>query len=134
MAITKNEIRIRSYGDTSDGVRIVQPDSGLGFNYETTYTDDSGRLQSGTAVVAPLFTVRSYSYSRSRPTVAEVKQILGYIGKGAKYELFAFDPLTASWKWDVFYTGQGTMSIGYLSSSGGIYDSFSFNAVGVNPI
>lgn len=134
MAITKNEVRIRAYGSTGDGVRIAQPDSGMGFNYETTYTEDSGRIQNGTAIVSPMFTVRSYSYSKSRPSIDDVKLILSYIAKGAKYELYAFDPATASWKWDVYYTGQGSMNIGYLSNSGGFYDSFSFNAVGVNPI
>lgn len=134
MLIAKNEIRLRQCGDTGDGVKIAQPDSGMGYNYETTYSEDSGRLQTGVSVVAPLFTVKSYAYSKTHPTVAEVAQILDYIVKGNKYDLYVFDPLTADWGWDTYYTGQGSMTLGYLTADGGHYDSFSFNAVGVNPI
>ncbi len=134
MAITKNAIRLRAFGSTGDGVEIAQPEQGMGFNYETTYTEDSGRVQSGKAIVTPIFTVKSYTYTRAHPTVAEVAQILTYIIGGGKYEMYAFDPKTGTWGWDVYYTGRGDMSIGYLCPDGGHYDSFSFNAVGVNPI
>lgn len=135
MAITKNAIRLRSITDTGDGTLIAQPDSGsLGFDYETTYTEDSGRVQSGSAIVAPMFTVKSYSYSRSHPTVAEVAVILGFIAKGGKFQMYAFNPLTTTWGWDTYYVGKGSMAIGYLDAAAGVYDSFAFNAVGVNPI
>lgn len=129
-----NKIKLRSFGSTGSGEVIAQPECGMSFNYETTYTEDSGRIQSGKAVVSPMFTVKSYSYERTHPTVAEVKTILSYIAKGKKYEMYAFNPLTGQWGWDVYYTGKGDMSIGYLSADGGHYDSFAFNAVGVNPI
>lgn len=134
MAITKKAVRLRPYGDTGDGVEIAQPDSGLGFNYETTYTEDSGRIQVGLAIVAPMFTVKSYSYAKSYPTTEEVAQILAYIAKGAKFEMYAFDPLTNTWGWDAYYVGQGSMSIGILTEDGGSYDDFAFNAIGVEPI
>ena len=134
MAITKNAVRLRAFGNTGDGVKIAQPERGMVLSYETTYTEDSGRVQSGTAIVVPMFTVKSYSYTRTHPTVSEVKQILSYILKGGKYEMYAFNPLTGAWSWDVYYTGKGDMSIGYLTSDGGHYDSFSFNAVGVKPV
>nr|DAH72600.1 MAG TPA: hypothetical protein [Caudoviricetes sp.] len=134
MAITKNGVRLRTYGTTGDGVEIAQPERGMGYSYETTYTEDSGRVQSGTAIVAPMFTVKSYSYSRTHPTVAQVAQILSFIVGGGKYEMYAFNPKTGTWGWDVYYTGKGDMSIGYLTPDGGHYDSFSFNAVGVKPI
>lgn len=134
MAITKNAVRLRAHGTTGDGVEIAQPERGMGYSYETTYTEDSGRVQSGTAIVAPMFTVKSYSYSRTHPTVAQVAQILSFIVGGGKYEMYAFNPKTGTWGWDVYYTGKGDMSIGYLTPDGGHYDSFSFNAVGVKPI
>ena len=134
MAITKNAVRLRALGNTGDGVEIAQPERGMAFNYETTYTEDSGRVQSGTAIVVPIFTVKSYSYTRTHPTVDEVKQILSYILNGKKYEMYAFNPASCAWGWDVYYTGKGDMSIGYLTPDGGHYDSFSFNAVGVKPI
>ena len=134
MAITRNAVRLRAYGDTGDGVEIAQPEQGMGFDYETTYTEDSGSVQSGVAVVTPLFTVKSFSYTRTHPTVAQVAQILSYILSGKKYEMYCFNPETASWEWDVYYTGKGNMAIGHLTKDGGYYDGFSFNAVGVNPI
>lgn len=134
MAITKNAVRLRAYGATGDGTEIAQPERGMGYSYETTYTEDSGRVQSGAAIVAPMFTVKSYSYTRTHPTVAQVAQILSFINGGGKYEMYAFNPKTGAWGWDVYYTGKGDMSIGYLTSDGGHYDSFAFNAVGVNPI
>lgn len=134
MAIIKNAVRLRTYGTTGDGVEIAQPERGMGYSYETTYTEDSGRVQSGTAIVAPMFTVKSYSYSRTHPTVAQIAQILSFIVGGGKYEMYAFNPKTGTWGWDVYYTGKGDMSIGYLTPDGGHYDSFSFNAVGVKPI
>ncbi len=134
MAITKNAVRLRAYGTTGDGTEIAQPERGMSYSYETTYTEDSGRVQSGTAIVAPMFTVKSYSYTRTHPTVAQVAQILSFISGGGKYEMYAFNPETGTWGWDVYYTGKGDMSIGYLTSDGGHYDSFTFNAVGVKPI
>lgn len=130
----RNAVRLRKYGSTGQGVEIAQPEQGLGYDYETTYTEDSGRVQSGTAIVAPMFTVKSYSYTRTHPTTAEVAQILSFIAHGGKYEMYAFNPVTGAWGWDVYYTGKGNMSIGYLTADGGHYDSFSFNAVGVIPI
>lgn len=134
MAITRNAVRLREYGNTGDGVEIAQPEQGMNYSYETTYTEDSGRVQSGVALVVPMFTVKSYSYTRTHPTVAQVAQILSFIAGGGKYEMYAFNPKTGSWGWDVYYTGKGDMAIGYLSPDGGHYDGFSFNAVGVNPI
>lgn len=129
-----DKVKMRKLGSTGSGTEILQPESGLGFSFETTYTEDSGRIQTGEAVVCPMFTVRSYSYSRTRPSVKDVAKILGFIVTGGKFEMYVFDPVTATWKWDTFYVGKGNMDIGYLTADGGHYESFSFNAVGVMPI
>lgn len=129
-----NKVKMRAFGSTDSGTEILQPESGLGFSFETTYTEDSGRIQTGEAIVAPMFTVCSYAYSRTRPPVEAVATILSYIARGGKFEMYVFDPLTAAWRWRAFYVGKGDMSIGYLTPDGGHYDSFSFNAVGVMPI
>ena len=45
---------------------LPQPDSGaLAKASEATYTEDSGRTQTGAAVVSPLFTVEALGYSRA---------------------------------------------------------------------
>lgn len=128
------KVKLRAYGNTGAGTEIAQPDSGLQFNYETTYTEDSGRVQSGEAVVAPMFTVKAYGYSKTNPTTQEVATILGFIANGGKFEMFCFNPKTAQWEWDVYYVGQGSMNIGSLDPLSGHYSGFSFNAIGVNPI
>lgn len=129
-----DKVKMRTLGSTSSGTEILQPESGMGFSFETTYTEDSGRIQTGEAVVCPMFTVRSYSYSRTRPPIKDVATILNFIVHGEKFEMYVFDPLTAKWEWDVFYVGKGDMDIGYLTADGGYYESFSFNAVGVMPV
>lgn len=44
-----------------NGKKIAQPDKDLGFNWETTYTEDSGRSKDGTATVKPLLQLSSMS-------------------------------------------------------------------------
>lgn len=134
MPITDHRIRMRAAGTSGDGTIITQPDSGLQFSYETTYTEDSGRVQSGVAIVAPMFTVKAYAYTKTQPTTAEVSAILDFIAKGGKFDMYCFNPKTAAWGWDTYYVGQGSMAIGELDPTTGTYSSFTFNAIGVNPI
>ena len=55
-----------------NGIEIKQPDSGsLGVSFDTTYTDDSGRIMSGVALATPLFTVEAYSYKATDLTLQE---------------------------------------------------------------
>ena len=50
-------IKIRK-SPSDEWLVLPQPDSGaLSYDFETTYTEDSGRTQTGAAVVSPLFTV-----------------------------------------------------------------------------
>ena len=92
---------------TINSVKIKQPDEGLGYSFETTYTSDSTRVQSGTMHATPMFTVESFSYAASYLTKEEMQTILQKVAKGGNFT---------------------------LHEDGEIFDSLSFNMVGVNPI
>ena len=113
---------------------IRQPDEGLGFDFETTYTEDSTRVQSGVLHATPMFTVESFSYSASTLTVAEAKTILQLVAKGKTFTLHYFSPYYGAWRDDKFYVGKGSLEIGRLNESGERIDGLSFNMIGVNPI
>lgn len=117
-----------------NNVKIRQPDEGLGFEFETTYTEDSTRVQSGVGHFTPMFTVESFSYEASGVTVAEMKTILQIVAKGDYFTLHYFSPYYGAWRDDTFYVGKGSLDIGTLRADEELYDSLSFNMIGVNPI
>lgn len=117
-----------------NGITIRQPDEGLGFNFETTYTEDSTRVQSGEGHFTPMFTAESFSYAASWLTVEEMKTILQIVAKGGNFTLHYFSPYYGAWRDAPFYVGQGSLSIGRLNEAKEQFDSLSFNMIGVNPI
>lgn len=119
---------------TINGVKIKQPDEGLGYSFETTYTSDSTRVQSGAMHATPMFTVESFSYVASYLTIAEMQTILQKVAKGGNFTLHYFSPYYGQWRDDTFYVGKGSLEIGRLTEGGEYFDSLSFNMVGVNPI
>lgn len=119
---------------TINGVKIKQPDEGLGYSFETTYTSDSTRVQSGAMHATPMFTVESFSYAASDLTIAEMQTILQKVAKGGDFTLHYFSPYYGQWRDDTFYIGKGSLEIGRLTEGGEYFDSLSFNMVGVNPI
>lgn len=119
---------------TFNGVAIKQPDESLGYDFETTYTEDSTRVQSGVLHSTPLFTVESFSYSASWLTIQEMKQILQIVAKGISFQMHYFSPYYGKWRDDTFYVGKGSLSIGILRKDKEMFKSLSFNIVGVNPI
>lgn len=113
---------------------IKQPDEGLGYNFETTYTEDSGRVMSGAAHVTPLFTVEQFSYSATNLTITEMSRILQLIAKGRKFTMFYPSPYYGAWREDTFYVGRGSLEIGTWNDETQLFSSLSFNIVGVNPL
>lgn len=113
---------------------IKQPDSGqLGWDFSTTSTQDSVRVQTGRLHNTSLFTVESNSYSASNLTIAEMRAILQEI-IGKNFTLHYFSPYYGIWRDDEFYVAKGSLKVGSLKAGEEKYDSLSFNAVGVNPI
>lgn len=113
---------------------IWQPDKGLQYNFETTYTEDSTRVQSGTGYFTPLFTVEQLGYTATNIPQAEDTRILKRIAKGQTFKLHYFSMYTGKWQDASFYVGKGSLSIGELVEGGEYLESLSFNMTGVNPI
>lgn len=117
-----------------NGTEIHQPDDGLGYDFETTYTTDSTRVQSGNGHFTPMFTVEAFSYEASFVTVDEMCFILQAVAKGQNFTLHYWSPYYGEWRTDTFYVGKGSLKIGALCEDGEFYDSLSFNMIGVNPL
>ena len=117
-----------------DDVYIKQPNTGLGYSFETTYSEDTTRTQDGILHASPLFTVESFSYKATHVTVEEMSVILQKIANGRYFTLHYFSPYWGMWRDDLFYVGKGSLSIGRLNEDGEYYDELSFNMIGVNPI
>lgn len=115
-------------------IEIFQPDEGLKSSFETTYSEDSTRLQTGEANFVPLFTVEQFSYSASDIPVAEASVILQQIIKGEAFKLHYFSPYYGKWRDGMFRVGQGQFTIGTVEEGGEKLTSLSFNMTGENPI
>ena len=76
-----------------NGVLIRQPDEGLGYEFETTYTEDTTRTMDGTLYSGAMFTVESFSYEASWLTQEEMSAILQIVAKGVLIIFFQFFPI-----------------------------------------
>ena len=118
---------------TIDGVEIWQPDEDLGWSYETTYTSDSTRTQSGEGIFTEMFTSQSFSYSGSDIPAAEVAKLLKLI-VGRKFTLSCWNPYFGKWMSATCYVGQGSLNIHTLEDGGERMSSVSFNMIDVHPL
>jgi len=112
---------------------IPQPDSGLGYDFETTYTSDTKRVSTGKLRQTAMFTVEALSYTRHGMSSADLSALLRMI-VGKTFTLRYFSPYYGAWRSDTFYVGKGSLSIGLLDGATGLYDQVSFQMTGVNPI
>ena len=117
-----------------NGIEIYQPDEGLQSSFETTYTSDSTRVQSGVMHATPLFTVEQFSYSATDVPIEDVKIILQQIIKGNHFTLHYYSPFYGRWRDDIFRVGKGQYSIGSLKADEEKIETLSFNMTGDNPI
>lgn len=117
-----------------NGIEIFQPDEGLKSSFETTYSEDSTRLQSGEANFVPLFTVEQFSYSATDIPVADASIILQQIIKGEAFKLHYFSPYYGKWRDGMFRVGQGQFTIGTVEEGGEKLSSLSFNMTGEKPL
>lgn len=117
-----------------NGVVILQPDEGLGYDFETTYTEDSTRVQNGTLHASAMFTVESFRYEASWVSPADMKTILQIIVKGRPFTLHYYSPYYGAWRDGLFYAGKGSLAIGRLNAEEERFESLSFNMIGVEPL
>lgn len=118
---------------TIDGVEIWQPDADLEWNYETTYTSDSTRSQSGEGVFTEMFTTQSFAYAATDVPADEVKKLLQLV-VGRKFQLHCFCPYFGTWITATCYVGQGTLSVHTIEQGGERMSSVSFNMIDVHPL
>lgn len=118
---------------TIDDVVIPQPDEEMGYDFETTYTEDSSRVQSGTLHDTAMFTVEAFSYKASYLTIKEMSTVLQLI-VGRHFTLHYLSPYYGVWRDAPFRVGKGSLSVGRLNKDSELYDYLSFNMTGVDPI
>lgn len=117
-----------------NGIEIYQPDEGLQASFETTYTSDSARVQSGVMRATPMFTVEQFSYNATDIPIEEAKIIIQQIIKGHSFILHYFSPFYGMWRDGKFRVGKGQYVIGSLKADEEKLTSLSFNMTGDNPI
>ncbi len=117
-----------------NGVVIRQPDEGLGYDFETTYTEDSTRMLNGTLYASAMFTVESFSYTASWLTREEMRTILQIVARGKPFTLRYLSPYYGAWRDGRFYVGKGSLAVGRWNEEEERYESLSFNMIGVDPI
>lgn len=117
-----------------NGIEIYQPDSGLQASFETTYTSDSARVQSGVMHATPMFTVEQFSYTATDIPVEDARVIIQQIIKGNPFRLHYFSPYYGIWRDDMFRVGKGQYAIGTLKADEEKLSSLSFNMTGDNPL
>ena len=118
-----------------NGVDIFQPDEDLAYAIETTFTEDSTRLQSGDANFVPMFTVEQLSYQATDIPIEKATEILQMVGKGESFTLHYFSVFYGGWRDGTFRVGKSnTISIGSLEEGNEKLSTLSFNMTGDNPL
>lgn len=116
-----------------NGIAFRQPDEGMQYEFETTYSEDSTRVIEGKLHDTPLFTVEKFTYSITGLKAKEVSQLLQNI-VAKHFKLHYYSPYYGTWRDDEFYVGKGSLKIRRVNLNSEYYDSISFNMIGVNPI
>lgn len=118
-----------------NGVDIFQPDEDLAYAIETTFTEDSTRVQSGSANFVPMFTVEQLSYQATDIPIEKATEILQMVGKGESFTLHYFSVFYGGWRDGTFRVGKSnTISIGSLEEGNEKLSTLSFNMTGDNPL
>lgn len=117
-----------------NGIEIFQPDEGLGYNFETTYSEDSGRVQSGAMHAVSYFTVEQFSYQATEIPMSKATEILQMIAKGQPFTLHYFSVYYGRWRDGLFRVGKGSLNIGLLEEGNEKLSSLSFNMTGEEPL
>ena len=113
---------------------IYQPDKGLSYKFETTYTSDSSRVQTGKGHFTALFTVEQLNYKATHIPQEEATKIIKMVARGTNFTLHYFSIFYGQWRDGTFYVGQGDMAIGSLEDDNRYLDSLNFNMTGVDPV
>lgn len=113
---------------------ILQPDEGIQYSFESTYQEDTKRVQAGSLEAFPMFTVEQYSYKATDVSPADSSEILKIILNGHNFEAFLYSPYFGHWVVVKTYVGKGSLQIGTIQASSERMTELSFNFTGVHPV
>lgn len=116
-----------------NGIAVKTPDT-FKPSLATTSTEDSDRTQDLVMHNTPMETIESYAFEWRCIDPEEAAKIIGQIKNKSQYSLRFLSPDSGTWETKEFYTSNYTF--GTLKTANGIFvwESLSFNAVGVNPL
>lgn len=117
-----------------NGVDIFQPDEGIGYSFETTYSEDTGRVQSGSMNAVSYFTVEQLSYQATDVPIKKATEIIRMIAKGEAFTLHYYSLFYGGWRDGKFRVGKGSLNIGTLEEGSEKLSSLSFNMTGDDPL
>lgn len=103
-------------------------------NMATTSTEDSDRTQDLVMHNTPMGTIESYSFEWKYIEPEEAAKIVQQIKNKSQYSLRYLSADIGQWITKTFYTSNYTFGTLTVSNGKFVWESLSFNAVGVNPI
>lgn len=116
-----------------NNTEIWQPDTGLTWDYETTYTPDSSRSQDGMGHFTEMFTTESFGYKASDVPIAEWSKISKMI-IGKTFDLYCFNPHFGKWMTHRCKVGKNSLSIKTLEENYETHESITFNIMDLKPL
>lgn len=116
-----------------NGIKVKTPDI-FQPSMATTSTEDSDRTQDLVMHNTPMGTVESYAFEWRYIEPDEAAKIIQQIKNKGKYSLRYLRADSGRWTTGYFYTSN--YNFGTLKVSNGVFvwESLSFNSVGVNPV
>lgn len=115
------------------GKEVWQPDEGLSYAFETTYTSGSTRSTTGQDGFTRMFTVEQVGYNATKVPMAKVYEILQIVAKGEKFGLYYFSPFANQWQTKDFRVGTGDCTIESLKDGSETAD-INIKMTGCDPI
>lgn len=118
------------------GWSTVQPTQ-FNYNFQTTSSEDSGRVMSGKAAITPLFTVEAFDVVYKNLTPAQASALLQKIVQRPGHVFFNlhyFSPYYGTWRTDQFYVGEGSLNIQTLEEGDENISEISCSFVGRNKL
>lgn len=119
-----------------DGWSTVQPTK-FDYNFQTTSSEDSGRVMSGRANISPLFTVEAFDVTYEDLTPAQASALLKKIVQRPSkpyFSLYYFSPYYGNWRTDQFYVGEGSLNVRTLKEGEEMMAQISCSFVGRNKL
>lgn len=119
-----------------DGWNAVQPMT-FDYNFQTTSSEDSGRVMSGRANISPLFTVEAFDVTYEDLTPAQASALLKKIVQRPSkpyFSLYYYSPYYGNWRTDEFYVGEGSLKVKTLKDGEEMMSQISCSFVGRNKL